>query len=380
MLLAVVMAATDSSMARDLIVSANDGKFLRVEGRATYPPGAPPDSLTVIDAAERPLRVVATLEGIEHSLAGPPQAVAITPDGALAVIAAPSRYDYDLRRETFGTTLQFADLGRSRPLRLPDLDIDAHPNGLSINPAGTLLLAACLDGSVKVVDISKRRLTASIKVSSGRLSGVSFTHDGRAALVARRDEGGAAVLAIAGSDVSLTSEVVSTGIAPYTVDISSTGDLAVIANVGLAGLHDHKAPGDADVISLVDLSRRPFRTVQYLTVPATPEGVAISPDGAWIVAQSLHGSNLSSTDLGRNSAGRLTLFAVRDRRAERVDEIASGEASQGVVFAGDSQTVLVQLNVERMIAIFEVRNGKLVDTSQRLPVAAGPASIRTMPR
>lgn len=83
-------AAAGTSPARDLIVSANDGKFLRVEGRATFPADAPPDSLTVVDASVRPVRVVATIEGIQHSLAGPPQAVAITPDGALAVVAAPA--------------------------------------------------------------------------------------------------------------------------------------------------------------------------------------------------------------------------------------------------------------------------------------------------
>jgi hypothetical protein len=44
-----------TATAADLIVSANDGKFVRVEGTATYPRPAPPDSLIVIDAAqERP--------------------------------------------------------------------------------------------------------------------------------------------------------------------------------------------------------------------------------------------------------------------------------------------------------------------------------------
>lgn len=276
--------------------------------------------------------------------------------------------------------LQFVAIDGARPRILPDLDIGAHPNGLSINPSGTLLLAACLDGSVKVVDLRSRRLAGSVRVSPGRLSGVSFTHDGRAALVARRDEGGAAVLDVADSEVSLSAEVVSTGIAPYTIDVSSANELAVISSVGLAGLQGHKAPGDADVIALVDVSRRPFRTVQYLTVPATPEGVAISPDGAWIVVQSLQGSNLLSTEVGHNATGRLTLFAVRSRRAEHVDDIGSGEAAQGVVFAGDSKTVLVQFNVERMIAVFEVREGRLADTSQRLRLKAGPASIRTLPR
>jgi DNA-binding beta-propeller fold protein YncE len=369
-----------AAASHDLIVSANDGKFLRVQGRATYPAGAPPDSLTVIDASEHPVRVIAEITGIQHSLAGPPQAVAITPDGKLAVIAAPSRYDYASQRELFGTALQFVDLRGAQPRRLPELQIGAHPNGLSIDPTGTVLLAACLDGSVKVVDLAQRRVVSSIPVSKGRLAGVSFTHDGNSALVARRDEGGVAVLEVLGAHIALGPEVVSTGIAPYGIDVSSVGDLAVVASVGLAGLEGHQAAGDADVLSLVDLSKRPFRTVQYLTVPATPEGIAISPDGAWIVAQSFAGSNLAAGDPGHNPVGRLTLFAVRERRAAWVNDVPSGVAAQGVVFAKDGKTVLVQLNVERSIAVFEVRQGKLADTGQRLRMAAGPASIRSMPR
>jgi DNA-binding beta-propeller fold protein YncE len=365
-----------------LIVSANDGKFLRVQGRATYPADAPPDSLTLIDAGGGSIRVLGTLTGVKHSVAGPPQAVAVTPNGRLAVIAAPSTYDYKLHRETFGTVLQFVDLTESHPRLSRELEIGAHPNGLAIDPSGNTLLAACLDGAVKIVDLQSLRMVASVKVSAGRLAGVSFTHDGRAALVARRDEGGAAVLDVKDSDISLSAEVISTGIAPYTIDVSSRDNLAVISNVGLAGLQDHKAPGDADTISLVDLSIRPFRTVQYLTVPATPEGVAISPDGAWIVGQSLDGSNLLPTDPGpgRKDVGRLTLFAVRNRRAVKVDDVASGEAAQGVVFAKDSKTVLVQFNVERMIAVFRIQEEKLIDTQQRVKLAAGPASIRSTPR
>src|SRR6266404_5206529 len=75
-----------SSLAADIIVSAQDGKFVRVEGKATFPQPAPPDSLVVIDVAQSPPAIIATLEGIEHTVQGPPQAVAITPDGKLAIV------------------------------------------------------------------------------------------------------------------------------------------------------------------------------------------------------------------------------------------------------------------------------------------------------
>src|SRR4051794_22581480 len=91
------------AFAADLIVSANDGKFVRVEGKATYPQPAPSDSLAVLDASQVPPALKAVVEGIEHTISGPPQTVAITPDGKLAIIGAPSRYDYDAKKESFGT-------------------------------------------------------------------------------------------------------------------------------------------------------------------------------------------------------------------------------------------------------------------------------------
>lgn len=384
LLAAILMSTSSMAHAADLIVSGNDGKFQRVEGASTYPQPAASDSLAVIDAAQSPPKVVSVIEGIEHSVVGPPQAVAITPDGGLAAIGAPSRYDYAAKQEVFGTFLQVVDLSAQPPKIMGRVELGAHPNGLSISPDGKLLLAACTDGTLKVLAISGKTVSVaqSIKVDAGKLSGVTFTHDGRAALVARRDTGGLAVLDVADGKVSLSPERVSTGISPYSVDVSSDGKWAVASNVGLAGLAGQTSPGDADTVTLIDVGKRPFRAVQHLTVPAAPEGVALSPDGKWIVAQSLGGSNLKPTDPGpgRQPRGRLTLFAVGATGATRVNELPAGEASQGVVFSKDSKTVLVQYDVERQIAVYRIEGGRLADTGQRLKLDAGPVSIRSMPR
>ena len=50
------------------------------------------------------------------------------------------------------------------------------------------------------------------------------------------------------------------------------------------------------------------------------------------------------------------------------------------MFTKDSQNLVVQFDVERMLAVYGVRDGKLVDTGERLKLAAGPVSIRSMPR
>ena len=363
--------------AADLIVSAQDGKFVRVEGRATYPQPAPPNSLVLLDASQFPPVVKATVEGLEHTVQGPPQAVAITPDGKLAVVAAPTRYDYDAKKEVFDTFLQVVDLDATPPRLTAKVDVGAHTNGLSINRAGTLLLAAGHDGTVKVLAIEGKslRLLNQVKVGERRLSGISFTPDGKAAIVALRDENGAAVLAIDGTTVSDTKEKIATGVNPYSVDVSSDGRFAVISNTGIARTVD-----DADVVTLVDVRKRPFRAVQQISVPATPEGVAISPDGRWIAVQAMAGSNLLAGDPGRNKLGKIALYSIQDNWATKVNELPGGEAAQGIVFSQDGKTILVQFDVERAIAVYAVRDGKLVDTGERIKLAAGPVSIRSMPR
>ena len=85
--------------------------------------------------------------------------------------------------------------------------------------------------------------------------------------------------------MKLTNERISTGVTPYAVNIFNDGKSAVMGNTGvqgMVGLVGHTA-GDADLVTLVDVSARPFRAVQQISVAKPPEGVAISPDGKWIV-------------------------------------------------------------------------------------------------
>jgi DNA-binding beta-propeller fold protein YncE len=384
LLLCLGIVASTAAPCADIIVSAQDGKFVRVDGRATFPEPAPSDSLVVIDASTFPPVIKGTVEGLEHTVQGPPQAVAVTPDGKLAIVAAPTRYDYAAKKELFDTFVQVVDIEASPPKLIGKVDVGGHTNGLSINREGTLLLAAAHDGTVKVLGIDGKnvKLLDQVKVGEKRLSGISFTHDGKAAIVAQRDENGAAVLSIDGMAVKLTTEKISTGVTPYAVDVSSDGKWAVIGNTGVSGMLGlvGRTVGDADVVTLVDVSKRPFRAVQQISVPSTPEGVAISPDGRWIAVSCMAGSNLTTDNVGRNKIGKLLLFEIKDGWANKINEVAGAEAAQGVVFSQDGKQILLQMDVERAIGVFAVRDGKLVDTGERLKLAAGPVSIRSMPR
>lgn len=375
-----VMACT--SYAADWIVSGNDGKYQRVEGRDTYLDNPAPDTLTLLDASRFPPRVNVQVE-VENGIQGPPQAVAITPDAGVALVGAPTRYDLTARKLLMDSFVQVVDL-RASPPAVSRLDIGSHPQGIAIDRAGRLALAACVDGSVAVLGIEGNRVTLAdtLKLAQKRLAGVSFTHDGRHALVALRDEQGVAVLNVVDGHVTDSGVRLSSGVAPYTIDVSSDGKWAVVSDVGLAGLPSYagKLAGDADTVTLIDVSHEPFRAVQHITVPSLPEGVAISPDGKWIGVQAMDGSNLTPDNPGRNARGRVLLFAIRDGHAVKVSEAPGGEAAQGIVFSADSKYLIVQFNVEKELAFFAVNGGHLRDTGQRIALTGGPSSLRTTPR
>ena len=133
-------------------------------------------------------------------------------------------------------------------------------------------------------------------------------------------------------------------------------------------------------VTLIDVSKRPFRAVQHFTVPSIPEGVAISPDGKWIAVQSMDGSNLTEDNPGRHPRGRVLLFAIRDGQAIKTSDLPGGEAGQGIVFTADNKYILAQFNVEKQLAVYAVNDGDMKDTQLRIVLSGGPASLRSMPR
>jgi DNA-binding beta-propeller fold protein YncE len=377
----LAMLSPDLAAAQDLMVSAQDGKYVRRDGANTYPRPAPSDSVAVIDVSVSPPKVVTLVEGVQHSVQGPPQAVAMTPDRRLILMGATDHFGG--AGSAPDTYLQVVDLAAT-PAKITRVELGAQPQGVAISPDGKLALAATVEGTVAVLTIANGAVTHSqtLKIAAGRLASAAFTHDGQHALVSMRDDGGVMVLAIKDGRAESTGEHVSSGMGPYAIDISSDGKWAVVGSVGLIS---PLAPigtlvADADVVTLIDVSKRPFRAVQHLTVPAAAEGVAISPDGRWIAVQAMSGSNLPPANPYRAKAGQIVLFEIRDGKAVEVDAKPAGAAGQGIAFAGDSNTIVAQFNVEKELAVFRIARGKLVDTGVRVPFAAGPASLRTLPR
>lgn len=370
-----------SAAPADWIVSGNDAKFQRVNGGVSFPEGRGADSLSVIDASKLPLKIVQNIT-VAHTLFGPPSAVAITPDGKLAIVSSPNHLDAD-RKPVNDNFLQVVELGQGDSTVVQKIPTDATPQGLAINRAGTLLLVAKVNGTVDVMRISGKevKLDKTLTLGRGRMASIVFTHDGAHALVTRRDDQGVVVLNVKDGDVTDSKLTLASGVAPYTVSASADNHWAVVSNVGMAGidLPGDRQAGDADNVSLIDTSKWPFKTVEYATVPASPEGAAISPDGKWVAVHAAAGSSLAPGNPNRHEQGVTVLFENRNGHLVKTSTVTSGQVAQGLIFTRDSKHLLSQLNAEQVIRTYSVAGGKLKQVGADLRMPGGPASINAAP-
>jgi len=84
------------------------------------------------------------------------------------------------------------------------------------------------------------------------------------ALVTRDGDNKISVLSIDGTKVEYTKRDINAGLRPYGIDVSSKGDFAAVANIGIG-------QGDTDTVSLIDVRATPPRVVETVSVGQTPE-------------------------------------------------------------------------------------------------------------
>ncbi|PYO47869.1 MAG: mandelate racemase, partial [Candidatus Rokuibacteriota bacterium] len=80
----VVLAAAPAAQAQ-LAVTSNDNKVMLDNGTVKIVQNPAPDTVTILDLAASPPRVVAEI-AVPGSVVGPPLSVALTPDESLALV------------------------------------------------------------------------------------------------------------------------------------------------------------------------------------------------------------------------------------------------------------------------------------------------------
>jgi 6-phosphogluconolactonase (cycloisomerase 2 family) len=363
-----------SGAGAQLALSANDGKAVLVDGVNTVPANPAADSVTIIDLNSTPPKAVAEVP-VPTSVVGPPSSVAIARDESFALVTAATKVDPgDPKKLVPDDKLTVIDLKASPPKVLAQQQAGKGAAGVSINRAGTLALVANrAEGTVSVFSVAGNALTPVGKVALGDdksgPSHVTFSPDGKTALVTRDGDHKISVLSIDGTKVEYTKRDISAGLRPYGLDIHPNGKIAVVANIGIGG-------GDADTVSLIDLEAKPARVAHTVTVGQTPEGITLSPDGAYAAVSVMNGSNKPKNSPFFNDHGLVKVLSVKGKELAPLTEAKVGHWCQGLAWSKDGKTLLVQCMVEKEIMAFSF-DGKELKPAGSIKVNAGPAGIRT---
>ena len=357
-----------------LALSANDNKVVLIEGVSTVVQNPPVDTVSVIDLKQYPPRLVAEITA-PTSVVGPPLSVAITPDESLALVTAAMKIDpSDPKKQIPDNRMSVIDLKASPPQVIATLETGKGPAGLSINRKGDLALVANRsEGTVSIFSISGKTVTpvGTLKLGDDKIgaSHVAISPDGKTALVSRDGDDRISVLSIDGTKVEYTKRDLNAGLRPYGLDISSDGKYAAVANIG-------RGSGDADTVSLIDMTAKPPRVVDTITVGQTPEGLKISPDGKWIAAVVMNGSNKPKNSPFFADWGKLVLLSPAGGRLVKVAEAPIGHWSQGVAFSTDGKTILVGNMVEKNLQVLDWNGSTLKDSGHSIKLNGGSAAVR----
>jgi DNA-binding beta-propeller fold protein YncE len=353
-------------------LSIQDGRALLVDGVGKV--GKVPDTLALVELKDDKLRLHFDLV-MPTSLVGPPASIAILPDKKYALVTAATKLDpKDPNKVIPSDLISLVALGSGKdPLKVVDtISLGAGPSGLAVNRAGDLALVPNrAGGTVSVVEIKGQKLTEKQKITIGDKTGPSqivITPDGRRALLTRDGDNQISILDINGSNITLNKKTIFAGLKPYSIDIDSSGKYAVVGNLG-------GGQGDADTMSLIDLSMDPPRVVDTVTVGQTPEGVSFSPNGRLVGVTVINGSNKPRAS-SYYSEAVYKLFAIDNGKLEYQSEVKGGHWLQGQAFTPDGRNVLVQDAHNQEIRLYKIDGKKVSDTGERLKMKAAPATIR----
>jgi DNA-binding beta-propeller fold protein YncE len=353
----------------DIAVSANDGKQVLADGRQVVPAPLVPDSVSILDFGGGKLRVVATVAA-PASVIGPPRSVAITPDGAYAIVTCARRVRADGKDIEPDDRVTVIDLKTAKVVS--SLHAGAGASGVAIDPGGRrVLIANRAAGTLSLFDFSRGTLTPIATVAIGGAGSSPaqplFFAGGTRALVTRDGDHRISMVAVGDGGLTVSDATIAAGLRPYAIDATGSRRFAVVGNIGGGGR-------DVDTISLIDLSGATPVTDDAVAVGLTPEGVKMSPDGRYVAVTVNNGSNMPRASRGWSDHGSLQVWRIDRGRLTKVAETTMGGWGQGMVWSRDGHQILAQAMLGNRIESFTF-DGTRLRRGAVLTLPAGPAAI-----
>ena len=336
------------------------------------------DQVLIVDVAdpESP-KIVATLP-LKNSVVGPPVNVAIDPSGTVALAADSIDVvkEGDALKQVPDNKVYVIDLSANPPKLAATLTAGKQPSGLSFSPDGKMALVANRgDNSISVLSVngSDVKITDTVAMPDS-VAHVTFTSDGKRALVARFPAHKISVLDIAGDKVTYSKIDLPTGQWPYNVAVAPGGKIALTSDNGGAGSSD----GSVDTASVIDLEANPPRIIDRVVVGDGPEGLAISPKGDLAVSVILRGSNMKKAFFHEKN-GSVSVLKIDGKKVTKIGDIEVGGLPEAAMFTPDGKYILVGNYLTQDFSILKVDGTSVTDTGKRFQVPGHPASARMGP-
>lgn len=366
--------------AAPFMIVGNDEKVLWDDAGKTVLKPAGKDSVLIVDLAnpENP-KIVANLP-LENSVIGPPVNVDIDPTGSVALVsdsvdvAKDDAKGGDALKINLDNKIYVIDL-KAKPAKLAaTITAGKQPSGLSFSPDGKMALVANRgDNSITVLSVNGTDVKVTDTVAMGdSVAHVAFAPDGKHAYAVKFTTHKLSVLDIANGKVTYNKMDIAAGLWPYNVAVTPNGQLALTADNGNSGASD----GSVDTVSVFDLTLNPPRAIDRVVVGDGPEGFAISPKGNLAAAAILRGSNAAKDAFFRKKNGSLAILRIDGKKVTKTQDIEVGGLPEAVVFTPDGKYLLTGNYLDQDFSILKVNGTKVKDTGKRFKVPGHPASAR----
>ena len=370
------LGLANSAVAKPFMIVGLDEKILwDDDGKPILSPDGK-DQVLIVDLAnpEDP-KIVASLP-LKNSIVGPPVNLDIDPSGTVALVAdsIDDVKDGDNLKQVPDNKIYVIDMAANPPKLAATLTGGKQPSGLSFSPDGKMALVANRgDNTISVLSVNGTdvKITDTVAMPDS-VSQVVFTPDGKRALATRFPAHKLSILDIADGKVTYNKIDLPTGQWPYNVVVSPDGKIALTADNGGAGSSD----GSVDTTSVVDLEANPPRIIDRVVVGDGPEGMAMSPKGDVAVAAILRGSNANKKAYFYNKNGSLSILKIDGKKVTKIQDVEVGGLPEAVLVTPDGKYILAGNFLTEDFSILKVEDGKVTDTGKRFKVPGHPASAR----